>query len=91
MSEGERENKLLHSPSETLEYLIHGHWSPTEFHVNGRFGAWWVDMDYILGSGVDEMELINKLDLFEDAQRRIRNEAIADAKQRAAEPATAKR
>ena len=60
---------------------------PTESHVNGRFGAFWVDMDYIIGSGVDEHDLINHLDLFEDRQRAIRNEAIADAKQRAAERA----
>ena len=46
MSEAERENKII-TASDTLEYLVHGHWEPTKGHVNGRYGAWWVDIFYI--------------------------------------------
>ena len=51
MSEAERENKIV-AASETLEYLVHGHWEPTEGHINGRYGAWWVDIHYLLKSGL---------------------------------------
>ena len=57
MSEAERENKII-TASDTLEYLVHGHWEPTEGHVNGRYGAWWVDIFYILKSGLKEQFLL---------------------------------
>ena len=78
MSEAERENKII-TAHETLEYLIHGQWEPTQGHVNGRFGAWWVDIHYMLKSGLDKQDLKNMLDLFEESQRAIRNEAIFEA------------
>ena len=83
MSEAERENKIV-TASDTLEYLVHGHWEPTQGHVNGRYGAWWVDIFYILKSGLEEQELKEKLDIYEEGQRAVRNEAIADAKARLA-------
>ena len=60
MSEAARENKIV-AASETLEYLVHGHWEPTQGHANGRFGAWWVDIYYILKSGLPEQQLNSKL------------------------------
>ena len=81
ISEAERENKII-AASDTLEYLIHGHWEPTKGHVNGRYGAWWVDLYYILKSGLEEQELKDKLQLYEESQRATRNEAIAEARAR---------
>ena len=83
MSEAERENKIV-TASDTLEYLVHGHWEPTQGHVNGRYGAWWVDVFYILKSGLEEQELKEKLDIYEEGQRAVRNEAITEAKARLA-------
>ena len=83
MSEAERENKII-TASETLEYLVHGHWEPTQGHINGRYCAWWVNIYYILKSGLKEQDLKKKLDLFEEGQRAVRNEAIAEAKARLA-------
>ena len=78
MSEAERENKIV-AASETLEYLVHGHWEPTEGHINGRYGAWWVDIYYILKSGLPEQQLNSKLDLYEQSQPTKRAHALAEA------------
>ena len=81
MSEEERENKLEHQESE-IEYLVHGQWNRSEIDANGRFGAWWADVHYILSSGVNETDLKSALDFFEEKQHSMRNAAIADVKQR---------
>ena len=84
MSEAEREMNKIITASETLEYIVHGHWEPTQGHINGRYCAWWVNIYYILKSGLKEQDLKGKLDLFEEGQRAVRNEAIAEAKARLA-------
>ena len=43
-----------------------------------------MDIFYILKSGLEEQELKEKLDIYEEGQRAVRNEAIADAKARLA-------
>ena len=81
MSTPEREDPIL-APSGMLEYLVHGNWMPTEGHINGRYGAWWVDLHYMLQSGLQEQDLNNKLDQYEQSQKATRTEAMAEAKAR---------
>ena len=62
--------------SENIFYLVHGQWNRSEIDANGRFGAWWADVHYILSSGVNETDLKSALDFFEDKQHIMRNAAI---------------
>ena len=46
------------------------------------YGAWWVDIYYILKSGLPEQQLISKLELYEQSQPATRAHALAEAQAR---------
>ena len=68
-------NSLPHDPSEQLEYLIHGKFARSPDDAKGVFGAWWVDLETLMEQ-LDDEDLENAIEEFEDHQRDARREAM---------------
>ena len=69
------ENKLVHDPAETAEWLIHGKFGRGDHDANGKFGAWYCNMDFLVDQ-LGEEDADKALELWEERLRAVRREAI---------------
>ena len=73
------ENKLVHDPAETAEWLIHGKFGRGDHDANGKFGAWYCNMDFLVDQ-LGEEDADKALELWEERLAAVRREAIALAR-----------